>query len=74
MLSSATVKENNHARIAKRGLPTASPNPPPALYLNQLWQALTDEDRRRTLTTLSQIVVKQLQPPPDAKEVEHEDD
>jgi hypothetical protein len=44
------------------------------LYLNQLWQALPDEDRRRTLTTLSQIVVKQLQPPPDAKEVEHEDD
>ena len=35
-----------------------------ALYLNQLWKALADEDRRRTLTTLSQIVAKQLQPPP----------
>jgi hypothetical protein len=43
------------------------------LYLNQLWKALADEDRRRTLTTLSQIVAKQLQPPPDAKEVAHED-
>jgi len=46
---------------------------PRALYLNQLWKALTDEDRRRTLTTLSQLVAKQLQPPPGAKEVEHED-
>jgi hypothetical protein len=43
------------------------------LYLNQLWKALTDEDRRRTLATLSQIVAKQLQPPPGAKEVAHED-
>jgi hypothetical protein len=43
------------------------------LYLNQLWKTLADEDRRRTLATLSQVVAKQLQPPPDAKEVAHED-
>jgi hypothetical protein len=43
------------------------------LYLNQLWKALADEDQQRTLTTLSQIVAKQLQPPPEAKEVAHED-
>jgi hypothetical protein len=48
--------------------------PPTELYPNQLWKSLTDEDRRRTLTALSQIVAKQLQPPPVAKEVEHEDD
>jgi hypothetical protein len=43
------------------------------LYLNQLWTALQDEDRRRTLVTLSQIVAKRLQPPPLGKEVAHED-
>ncbi len=32
-----------------------------------------DEDRLRTLRTLSQIVVKKLQPPPVAREVVHED-
>jgi hypothetical protein len=42
------------------------------LYLNQLWLALTDEDRCQTLATLSQIVAKQLQPPPHAKEVAHD--
>ena len=67
------VKETIHAWIAKRGAPTAPSKPPAALYPNLLWRALTDEERRRTLTTLSQIVAKQLQPPPVAKEVEHED-
>jgi hypothetical protein len=47
--------------------------PPTALYLKQLWTALPDEDRRRALTTLSQIVAKQLQPLPGLKEVAHED-
>jgi hypothetical protein len=42
------------------------------LYLSQLWLALTGEDRRQALVTLSQIVAKQLQPPPDAKEVAHD--
>jgi hypothetical protein len=73
MLSLTAFKENSHARIAKRGPTTAQPNPPSALYLNQLWEALPDVDRRQALLTLSQIVAKQLQPPPSAKEVEHED-
>ena len=68
------VKETIHARIAKRGAPTAPSKPPAALYPNQLWKSLTDEDRQRTLAALSQIVAKQLQLPPVAKEVEHEDD
>jgi hypothetical protein len=38
-----------------------------------LWNALADEDRRRTLTTLSQIVAKKLQPSLVAREVAHED-
>jgi hypothetical protein len=43
------------------------------LYLNELWKTLAAEDRRRTLATLSQIVAKQLQPPPLEKEVANED-
>lgn len=44
-----------------------------ASYVNQLWTALPDEDRRQALTALSQIVAKRLQPPPDNKEVAHEE-
>jgi hypothetical protein len=65
------VKENCHARIAKGG-PTTAPVLPAALCLNQLWMVLGDEDRRRTLATLSQIIALQFQPPPQEKEVEHE--
>jgi hypothetical protein len=72
VLSSAPVKEDSHARIAKGAL-TAPQNLRRVLYPNQLWKALTDEDRQRTLTALSQIVAKQLQSPPNAKEVTHED-
>jgi hypothetical protein len=71
--SSAAVKEENHAKIAKRGPTTAASKPSAALYPNQLWKVLADEDRRRTLTTLSRIVAKVLQPPLSTKEVEHED-
>jgi hypothetical protein len=59
--------------MAKGGSTTAQPNPLSALYLNQLWKALPDVDRRQALLTLSQIITKQLQPPPSKKEVEHED-
>jgi len=69
----AAVKEYSHARIAKGAPSTAPSKPPAALYLNQLWKALADEDRRRALLALSQIVAKQLRPPPQAKEVAHED-
>jgi hypothetical protein len=73
VLSTAAVKETFHGRIAKKGVSTLASKPLTTLYPIHLWQALTEEDRRRTLTTLSQIVAKRLQPPPDAKEVEHED-
>ena len=73
MLLSMAVKETIYAGIAKKGAPTVLSKPPAVLYPIPLWKALTDEDRRRTLTTLSQIVAKQLQPLPAAKEVEHED-
>jgi hypothetical protein len=67
------IKEDFHGRTAKRGLLRALPKTSAVLYLNQLWTALPDEDRRQTLATLSQIVAKQLQPPPSAKEVAYED-
>jgi hypothetical protein len=71
---SAAVKEDPHGRIEKGGSPPAPlPTPPAAVYLSLLWTALPVEDRRRTLTALSRIVAKQLQPPPGAKEVAHED-
>ena len=59
-------------RAAKRGLPTPQPPTPVALPLNRLWEMLTDEDRRRTLATLSRIVARQLPPPLDDKGVTHE--
>jgi hypothetical protein len=65
------VKESSHAWIAKGG-PATPLIPPRTLHLNELWKALADEDRRRALTALSQIVAKQLQPPPRAKEVGNE--
>jgi hypothetical protein len=70
---SAAVKEENYARIAKKGLRTAPSKLVAALCPIELWKVLADEDRRRTLTTLSQIVAKQLQPPLGTKEVKHED-
>jgi hypothetical protein len=73
VLLSAVSKEDSHARIAKGGPPTGPSKPPAALYLKQLWTALAAEDRRRTLVTLSQIVAKQMPPPPGTKEVAHED-
>jgi hypothetical protein len=51
----------------------APSTPTAALCLNQLWKSLADEDRRQTLTSLSQLVSKQLQPPSSPKEVANED-
>jgi hypothetical protein len=65
--------EDRHARVPKRGAPKASSKPPAAFYPNPLWAALPDEDRRQTLTTLSQIVAKRLRPPSGVKEVPHDD-
>jgi hypothetical protein len=37
--------------------------------LDQLWSLLTEEQRQRTLVTLSGIVVRQLDPPRNDEEV-----
>ena len=40
--------------------------------LDQLWNLLTDEQRQRTLVTLSGIVLRQLDAPRDEQEVRDE--
>ena len=40
--------------------------------LDRLWRLLTDEQRQRTLVTLSGIVVRQFDAPRDDGEVRHE--
>lgn len=40
--------------------------------LDQLWNRLTDEQRQRTLVTLSSIVIRQLGAPRDDPEVRDE--
>jgi len=42
------------------------------LTLEQLWSLLTDEQRQRTLVTLSGIVVRQLDVPLKSREVRDE--
>jgi hypothetical protein len=42
------------------------------LERSQLWSLLTDEQRHRTLATLSGIVVRQLGAPRDDQEVRNE--
>ncbi|HEY9855122.1 MAG TPA: hypothetical protein V6D05_05240 [Stenomitos sp.] len=42
------------------------------MALTQLWQALPQSDRDRTLLTLSRVVAQRLPRPPVAKEVDHD--
>jgi hypothetical protein len=42
------------------------------MALVQLWSQLTDEQRQRTLVTLSAIVLRQLDAPCDNREVRNE--
>jgi hypothetical protein len=42
------------------------------LAIDQLWNLLTDEQRQRTLRTLSGIVLRQLDAPPNDPEVRDE--
>jgi hypothetical protein len=44
-----------------------------SILLKHLWEKASEETRRLTLQTLSQIVARQLLPAPDPKEVRHED-
>jgi hypothetical protein len=64
------IIEVNHAK----GIPPTAPLlPQPPVLLQDLWQRLPDEARTKSLLTLSQIVARQLVPPPEQKEVENED-
>ena len=47
--------------------------PQQAILLKNLWERLPDEARQKSLLTLSQIVARQLVPPPERTEVENED-
>lgn len=42
------------------------------MVASQLWKLLTDEQRQRTLVTLSSIVMRQLDAPRDEQEVRDE--
>jgi hypothetical protein len=59
-----------------QALPSSSLPPRPSvvgsLEIDRLWSLLTDEQRQRTLVTLSRIVVQQLDAPPDGQEVRDE--
>jgi len=50
----------------------APPAPASRSALDQLWSLLTDEQRQRTLVTLSGIVVRQLDAPRSDLEVRDE--
>jgi hypothetical protein len=60
--------------VEKRLSPRSPPRPSVVgpLALDQLWSLLTDEQRQRTLTTLSGIVLRQLDAPRDGREVRDE--
>ena len=45
---------------------------PARVPLNRLWLALPDENRRRTLQTLSRVVAQQVASLPSIPEVTHE--
>ena len=55
-----------------RSVPPAPAEPTRRVPLTQLWQALPQADRHRTLLTLSRIVAQQLPRPPADKEADHE--
>ncbi|HEY1599421.1 MAG TPA: hypothetical protein VGG64_07450 [Pirellulales bacterium] len=60
---------------AFRRYPRRSPPRPPAdvpAAPDPLWRLLTDEQRRQTLSTLSRIVLRQLDAPRNESEVCHE--
>ncbi len=54
------------------GIRSAPLLPQRPVLLRDLWKWLPDEARQRSLLTLSQIVARQLVPPPEEKEVDDE--
>jgi len=64
------IMEVKHADRHRRTAPLL---PQPRVLLKDLWKELSEEARQMSLLTLSQIVARQLVPPPAKKEVENED-
>ena len=64
------IMEVKHVEGIRRSTPFL---PQQAILLKNLWERLPDEVRQKSLLTLSQIVARQLVPPPERKEVENED-
>lgn len=65
-------KEETHVRkqLSPRSPPRPASHKPPAI--DRLWSLLTDEQRQRTLLTLSGIVLRQLDAPRNEPEVRDE--
>ena len=62
--------EVTHAEGIRRSAPLLSHQ---RVLLKDLWNAIPEEARQKSLLTLSQIVARQIVPPPGKKEVENED-
>ena len=62
--------EVKHAEGIRRSAPLL---PPQWLPLKDLWKEFPEEARQKSLLMLSQIVARQIVPPPKKKEVENED-
>ena len=62
--------EVKHAEGIRRSAPFLQPQ---RVLLKDLWKELPEEARQKSLLTLSQIVARQIVPPPTKKEVENED-
>ena len=63
------IKEVNHVRRHRSRYSPPRLEPPP---IDQLWNRLTSDQRRRTLTTLSSLVVRLLDAPRNEKGVHDE--
>jgi hypothetical protein len=71
-LIAALLKEERHAGQTRPNLFAQTPAAKP-LALKQLWEAIPEPNRQRTLQALRRLVAQQLQPPPADKEVRDED-
>jgi hypothetical protein len=71
-LIAALLKEERHAGQPRPNL-FAQPQAANPLTLKQLWEAIPEPNRQRTLQALRRLIAQQLQPPPSDKEVHDED-
>ena len=65
------IKEVSRVNLHRRRSPPR-PSQIPLSTLDRLWSILTSEQRQRTLTTLSGVVLRQLDAPQDETEVRDE--